>query len=129
MNKTGILAALALLPIALFATTDSIPKATTAKVDSNQSVAVKQPVIEKDTLRYFTIEELAKYNGKNNSPAYVAVDDTVYDFSAVKAWKGGAHHGHTAAMDLSEKIRKSPHQKAVLKNKKIVGLLVKKSAK
>jgi predicted heme/steroid binding protein len=131
MNKTGILAALVLLPVALFATTDSIPKTTecVAKVDSSQSVTATQSAPVKDTLRHFTIEELSKLNGKNNSAVYVAIDDTIYDFSEVKAWKGGKHHGNTAGIDLSEKIKKSPHQKAVLKNKKVVGLLVKKSGK
>jgi predicted heme/steroid binding protein len=77
-----------------------------------------------DTLRQLTIGELAKYNGKDGAPAYVAVDSVVYDVTGVRAWKKGAHKGGTAGTDISAKIAKAPHGKRVLKKRKIVGRLV-----
>ncbi len=48
----------------------------------------------------FTREELAKFNGQNGQPAYVAISGTVYDVSNKAAWKGGKHHGNEAGQDL-----------------------------
>jgi predicted heme/steroid binding protein len=42
-------------------------------------------------LKEFTREELAKYNGKEGQPVYVAYDGKVYDVSESKLWKTGAH--------------------------------------
>ena len=44
----------------------------------------------------FNQTELAKYNGQNGQPAYVAVDGVVYDVTGVAAWAGGKHHGNLA---------------------------------
>jgi predicted heme/steroid binding protein len=83
------------------------------------------PVAEHDSLSQFTIEQLAKFNGKNGNPAYVAVDSVVYDVTKVKAWKNGEHkRGLKAGNDLSQQILKSPHGKKVLKNLPVVGRLV-----
>ena len=72
----------------------------------------------------FNAEELAKYNGKDGNPAYVAVDGKVYDLSAVPQWTGGSHAGGSlsAGMDQSEAIMRSPHGKDVLSRLPIVGL-------
>lgn len=50
----------------------------------------------------FTREELAKFNGQNGQPAYVAISGTVYDVSNKAAWKGGKHHGNEAGQDLTD---------------------------
>ena len=71
-----------------------------------------------------TVEEVAEFNGKDGKPLYVVVDSVIYDFSEVKAWKKGKHHGHTGGADLSMDIKKSPHKKAVLKKRKKIGRLV-----
>ena len=44
----------------------------------------------------FTKDELAKYNGQNGQPAYVAIKGVVYDVSGQAAWQGGKHHGNLA---------------------------------
>ena len=44
----------------------------------------------------FTKDELAKYNGQNGQPAYVAIKGVVYDVSGKAAWQGGKHHGNLA---------------------------------
>lgn len=57
-----------------------------------------------------TLEELAKYNGQNGQPAYIAVDGIIYDVSNVAPWKGGLHNGFTAGKDLTSEIKTiSPH--------------------
>lgn len=73
-----------------------------------------------------TIEELAKYNGKNGKPAYVAVDGIIYDVTGVRVWKNGRHKGqHDAGADLSEQInKKSPHGPRVLKKRPVIGKIV-----
>ena len=55
------------------------------------------------TTRIFTAEELAKYNGQDGNPAYVAIDGTVYDVSNVPAWRNGKHHGNfmTSALQFN----------------------------
>ncbi|MEY8442214.1 cytochrome b5 domain-containing protein [Lactobacillaceae bacterium 24-114] len=73
----------------------------------------------------FTKEELAKFDGQNGNPAYVAVNGTVYDVSGKKAWTGGKHHGHVAGQDLTDALlNDSPHGDKVLKNLPIVGKLI-----
>ncbi|WP_373842559.1 cytochrome b5 domain-containing protein [Limosilactobacillus sp.] len=71
----------------------------------------------------FTKDELAKFNGQNGQPAYVAVDGTVYDLSAKAAWQGGKHHGHVAGVDLTAALKKAPHGDKVLKGLPVVGKL------
>lgn len=74
----------------------------------------------------FTLEELAKYNGKDGNRAYVAVDGIVYDVTDVPPWKGGEHQGRVSAgKDLSKEIEDlSPHGKSVLEDLPVVGTLV-----
>ncbi len=72
----------------------------------------------------FTVEELAKFDGKNGNPAYVAVDGVVYDVSNVPQWKDGEHNGMKAGNDLTEQIKsQSPHGTSVLKELPVVGKL------
>jgi len=73
----------------------------------------------------FNQVELAKYNGQDGQPAYVAVDGVVYDVSGVAAWAGGKHHGNLAGQELTEIIdSKSPHGRKVLQNLAVVGQYV-----
>jgi predicted heme/steroid binding protein len=41
----------------------------------------------------FSSEELAKFDGKNGNPAYVAYKGIVYDVSDSSFWIGGDHLG------------------------------------
>jgi predicted heme/steroid binding protein len=69
-----------------------------------------------------TLEELAKYNGQDGNPAYVAVDGIVYDVTKVPYWKGGKHNGFEAGKDLTDAIKNiSPHGTAKLKGLPVVG--------
>lgn len=72
----------------------------------------------------FTLEELAKFDGKNGNPAYIAVSGVVYDVSDVPQWKDGEHNGQKAGNDLTKEIETiSPHGVDVLKELPVVGKL------
>ena len=53
------------------------------------------------TRRVFTPEELARYNGTDGYPAYVAVNGIVYNVSNLPIWQTGTHFGLHAGQDLS----------------------------
>lgn len=75
------------------------------------------------SLPVFNATELAKYNGQNGNPAYVAVNGKVYDVTDVPQWAGGNHFGRfQAGVDLSEGIKQSPHGTVKLDSVPIVGL-------
>lgn len=73
-----------------------------------------------------TAEELAKFDGQNGNPAYVAVEGIIYDVTNAPEWKGGKHKdGITAGKDLTEEIKNSaPHGVKVLENLPVIGRLV-----
>lgn len=74
----------------------------------------------------FTLEQLAAFDGKNGTTAYVALDGIVYDVTKAKGWKNGNHNGIQAGQDISKYINKSPHGKGVLKNLQRIGKLADK---
>jgi len=78
-------------------------------------------------LKTFTVDELAKYNGKNGNPAYIAVDGKVYDVSNNQFWGDKLHAGRfEAGKDYSKQIRDiSPHGLPMLDGIPIVGALTK----
>ncbi len=101
--------------VAPAATTDA---AATTSADTATGSA------ENGTLE-LTLAELAKYNGKDGQPAYVAVDGVIYDVSAYPKWKNGNHNGYSAGNDLTDIIKnKSPHGVAKLKGVPVVGKLI-----
>ena len=76
------------------------------------------------TEKVFTTKQLAKFNGQNGQPAYVAINGTVYDVSGKDAWTGGKHHGNVAGHDLTATLfDKSPHKDKVLAGLPVVGKL------
>ncbi|WP_406676792.1 cytochrome b5 domain-containing protein [Neomoorella carbonis] len=64
------------------------------------------------TLKEFTLEELAQYDGSNGKPAYVAVNGLVYDVTNVEGWKEGVHKPwsdkRVAGRDLTSELAKAP---------------------
>ena len=75
-------------------------------------------------LPVFTVDELAKYNGKDGNRAYVAVEGVVYDVTDVPQWAGGEHNGYSAGQDLTDAIENiSPHGVSVLAGVPVVGTL------
>ncbi len=72
----------------------------------------------------FTLEELAKYDGKNGNRAYIAFKGKVYDVTDSSFWLGGDHLGaHVAGKDLTEEMDLAPHGPENLDRVKIVGVL------
>jgi predicted heme/steroid binding protein/uncharacterized membrane protein len=77
-----------------------------------------------DKLKEFTREELAKYNGKEGQPVYIAYEGKVYDVSESKLWKPGLHmRRHQAGANLTEDIEGAPHGTEVFEKFQQVGIL------
>jgi predicted heme/steroid binding protein/uncharacterized membrane protein len=77
-----------------------------------------------DELKEFSREELAKFNGENGQPVYIAHGDKVYDVSESKLWKTGSHmRRHQAGTDLTEEIGGAPHSVEVFEKFPQVGIL------
>lgn len=71
-----------------------------------------------------TLAQLNQYDGKDGRPAYVAVNNVIYDVSASSYWHGGNHFdAHQAGADLTEELTKAPHVRAVIERFPVVGRL------
>lgn len=77
-------------------------------------------------MKEFTPEELARCNGENGQPVYIAHAGKVYDVSASKMWKTGTHmKRHRSGQDLTTDIQGAPHTPEVLQRYPQVGVLKK----
>ena len=75
-------------------------------------------------MQEFDIDELAKYDGSNGRPVYVAYKGKVYDISDSKLWRNGLHmKRHHAGRDLTADIQGAPHEPDVLERYPQVGTL------
>lgn len=74
-------------------------------------------------LKIITLDELAKYNGQNGQPAYIAYKGIVYDVSNIPQWKNGTHHGEKAGTDVTNDISKAPHGDKIFADLPQVGTL------
>ena len=60
--------------------------------------------------RDLAIGGLARFDGKENRPAYVGYKGCIYDVSGSQLWKGGSHlKRHLAGLDLTEALKQAPH--------------------
>jgi len=66
----------------------------------------------------FNTAELAKYNGKNGQPSYLAISGVVYDVSS--KFINGAHNGCSAGRDVTNAFY-AVHIKAIVKGFPVVG--------
>jgi len=84
-------------------------------------------VITASTNRSFTVEELARYDGKEDNQCLVAVDGDVYLIEGFALWAMGEHipSGGRArcGLDLTDVIDESPHGRSKLQLLKHVGTL------
>ncbi len=76
-------------------------------------------------LKKFSKEELAKNNGKNGAPTFVASNGKVYDVTNSPLWEDGNHEAmHEAGKDLTEDLElSSPHGADVLERYPVIGKL------
>jgi len=75
-------------------------------------------------MKVFTKEDLLKYNGKNNMPAYIAFKGKVYDVSHSFLWRKGTHQVlHEAGKDLTRELEEAPHGPKLLERVPIIGIL------
>ncbi len=75
-------------------------------------------------MREFTPEELARHDGRDGRPAYVAYKGKVYDVTGSFLWRDGRHQAmHGAGEDLTEAMRLAPHGPEFLKRFPVVGVL------
>ena len=100
------------------------PSTTTPAATSSTSTSSTSSSSTTPTTGDMTLAELAKYNGQNGSPAYVAVNGVIYDVSNARAWQNGMHkNGIKAGTDLTKMIGESPHGDSVLQNLPVIGKL------
>jgi predicted heme/steroid binding protein len=73
----------------------------------------------------YTRAELARSDGKEGRPAWIAFRGKVYDVSDCFLWKGGRHMAmHDAGRDLTDVLDQAPHGEDLLERAQIIGVLV-----
>lgn len=73
----------------------------------------------------FTKEQLAKFNGQDGAPTYIAFKGKVYDVTGSGLWELGEHQGmHIAGADLTMELADAPHDEEVFSRFPVVGNLV-----
>jgi len=98
-----------------------VPYSINATINNNQPSKISSQDTTK--LPVFTIDQLAKYNGKNGAKSYVAYKGIVYDVSNNSQWHNGSHNGQSAGTDLTDQISLSPHGDKVFKDLPVVASL------
>jgi predicted heme/steroid binding protein len=75
-------------------------------------------------MKKFSRVRLARYNGKNGAPAYIAYKGKVYDASDSFQWKNGRHQvAHNAGEDLTDSLKQAPHGAEMLERLPLIGRL------
>ena len=132
--KVGIVLGVVLVAVAAWTAESTSGKAAAANApaataDSAKAATADTAKAAADTVRQFTVEELAKCDGKEGRPAYIAVDGAVYDIAKAKGWKNGEHQGFEAGRDVTKDMqKKSPHGVKPLTKLPKVGVLAKPAA-
>lgn len=95
-----------------------------SQVNQIQVGPMELPPQSQHNQRDLTLQELAKYNGKDGNPAYVAVNGTVYDVTNNAAWAAASHFGLTAGKDLTNEFASCHKGQPILSKLKAVGKLI-----
>ena len=95
---------------------EAAAKAEPEAAQAAQAAAVSQTVL--------STGELAKFDGKEGRPAYVAYKGLLYDVTMSTSWGGGIHYDtHMAGRDLTQELEQAPHEEELLKQFPVVGRL------
>ncbi len=94
------------------------------KSEEYQSTFMQQAQSVVNGTNTFTLEELARFNGKNGNPAYVAVNGVVYDVTNNAAWAAATHFGLSAGNDLTTSFASCHAGTDILSRLPIVGNLI-----
>lgn len=95
-----------------------------SKANQITSSTIELPQQVQPALRDFTLQELAKYNGKDGNAAYVAVNGVVYDVTNNAAWAAATHFGLMAGKDLTSEFSSCHPGQPTLSKLKIVGKII-----
>jgi predicted heme/steroid binding protein len=105
--------------------TPTVETPSDPSTDDQASNESDEETTEDDGMKRLTLKELAFYDGKDDRPAYIAVDGNIYDVSNDPYWRNGIHQGQfQAGQDLSEEILSSPHGKRYLTRVPLIGYLI-----
>jgi predicted heme/steroid binding protein len=76
-------------------------------------------------MKQFSKDELAKNNGKNGTPVFIAYNGKVYDVTKSSRWEDGEHENmHDAGKDLTNDLESmSPHGADVMERFPVIGTL------
>ena len=88
------------------------------KISSNPSSQVSE-IRQQE----FTLAQLAKYNGADGNPSYVAINGIVYDVSNSISWSGGYHFGVSAGTNATETFSTCHGASNIIEKLPKVGLL------
>jgi predicted heme/steroid binding protein len=87
-----------------------------------------QAPLEKKTR--LTLEELSRFDGNENRPAYIGYKEKIYDVSASKLWVEGNHvRKHLAGNDLTEALRTAPHEEDKILGMPLIGEFIRSETK
>ena len=92
-------------------------------MNSHPTITDEAIIIAKSEIYHFTKEELSQYNGENNQPAYIAIDNIIYDVSDLEEWESKLENSFLAGKDLSEIIEDPSMMEVIIENAPEVGIL------
>jgi predicted heme/steroid binding protein len=101
-----------LLAIIIFLSTGS------HNINTDEAILIAQSEIYP-----YSEEELSKFNGENNQPSYVAIDNIIYDISDLKDLDDRLMDNSLAGKDISEIIENDTIKEVIIEEAPEVGIL------
>jgi predicted heme/steroid binding protein len=85
----------------------------------------QQPKPQTKDLKSFTVDELSRFDGKGDNPAYVSVNGMVYDVTDQPGWAAGSHFGLKSGLDQTGAYISCHTGQPMIDKLKLIGRLVK----